>query len=639
MKTGITSWRAIIKFTLYFFSIGGLLRTFFVPWHRERYEADPGLWGWIEKITFFIFVTILGVVIRTITIVIGIVCLVLLYVLFPVFLIFPIKASFEKMVRNGSLGREWAYPVTWTLNKHGRDMRTLNEVLVIDHDQGVEKTERILSRKTQQNVLIVGPQGIGKTTRLGYLARRMYRDLSSTSLNGKRLVQLFPQEMQVSDIEECIKEAVRARNVVLVIENIERFNIIGVLEPYLDNNHFQMILTTDWSSYHTTFKHHDNLMRVCEAIEFLPPDQETTSQYLIDWVAGHGESHRISNDVLAAVIILTNKLVMNSYQPEKSIDILEELVTLQNKEITVADVERIISQKTKVPLGALRQDEKQTLINLKETMATHVIGQNEALDGIANALKRARAGTQDTPKPIGSFLFLGPTGVGKTYTAKVLAAAYFGGEHMMIRFDMSEYRELSAMDRFIERLGSQIEDLPFSLVFFDEIEKAHPDILNLFLQILDEGNLHTSSGRQLSFRNTIIICTSNAGANHMMSNDSESQDLLIEYIIDQGILRPEFINRFDDTVLYKHLDRASIEKVTRILLGSLNHHLKKQQGLQIAITDELVQVIARKGHSTKFGVRPLARVIQNDIETYIADMMLEDRIPADKIIHIPLETL
>lgn len=640
MNKSIASWHALIKFIRYYFTIGGLLRTFFVPWRREAYESDQeGIWKWVEQATFFVFAVILGMVIRTVTILVGLFSLLIMFLLYPLFLIIPFDISFESLVKNGSLGREWAYPTTYILNKHGRDIRHMSEVLVIDHDHALERIERVLSRKTQQNVLVVGSQGIGKTTRLGHLARQMYRDLSVSSLNGKRLVQLFPEEMNVDDIQTCIKEAIDARNVVLVIENIERFNIIGLLAPYLDNHHFQMILTTDWGAYNEVYKHQDNLMRTTEMVEMYPPDEETTLMYLMDWVIHNKEQKRFEQEALTAVIMLTNKLMMNASQPEKSIDILEELSILPSKEITVADVEVLISQKTNVPLGALHQDEKEKLINLEDVLNQHVIGQEPAIRAIASAMKRARAGVDDSPKPIGSFLFLGPTGVGKTHTAKMLASYYFGGEHMMIRFDMSEFRELESMSRFIERLANSIEEMPFSLVFFDEIEKAHPDILNLFLQMLDEGRMHTTSGRIMSFSNTIIICTSNAGATYLMKNDVESQDLLIDYIVHEGLLRPEFINRFDATVLYQSLNRNSIEQVAEITLKKLNAHLIKKYGLQISITDELVKAIARKGHDPKFGVRPLERVIQDDIETYVADMLLRGTTPPGGVITIDVNQL
>ena len=627
MKKGIQSWKNLIRFVKYFFSMGGLLRTLFVPWHRDKYQAEPGVWGFIEKIGFSIVTRAIGFVIRTLTILLGLISLLILFLLYPLFLIIPIDISFEDLVKYGSLGREWAYPITFMLDKHGRDMRKLPEYLVIDFDHSIEQIERTLSRKTQQNVLIIGSQGIGKTTRLSYLARKMYRDLSAPALNGKRLVELFPEEMSVSDIEQCIHEAIYARNIILVIENIERFKILPIIQPYLDNNYFQMILTTDFSSYNNEFKHHAELMRVVEVVEFYEPDEEITMLYLIDWCKYHKVLHRFPNETLAAVVLLTNKLIMNDYQPEKSIDILEELVGINKEVISPEDVESLISQKTGIPLGAMQSDEKEKLLHLEEILQAHVIGQDEAIHAIASSLKRSRAGVVDSKKPIGSFLFLGTTGVGKTYTAKMLAQYYFGAEHMMIRFDMSEFRELSSMDRFIEILGARIEERPYALVFFDEIEKAHPDILNLFLQILDEGEMHTTRGRLISFRNTIIICTSNAGADYMMANDIDSPELLIEHIVSEGILRPEFINRFDATILYKALDRESIKKVTRLMLEQLNVHLEKKQNIAIDITDELVDILARKGHSLKFGVRPLARVIQDTIETQVADYLLESDMP------------
>jgi ATP-dependent Clp protease ATP-binding subunit ClpA len=362
-------------------------------------------------------------------------------------------------------------------------------------------------------------------------------------------------------------------------------------------------------------------------------------KYLYDWVVSNSQEKRMSNDVLASVVILTNKLMMNTAQPEKSIDILEELVTFPGKVLNTEDVEKLMSQKTNVPLGTLQSDEKQKLIHLEEVLKQHVIGQDKSIKAIASALKRGRAGVSDSPKPIGSFLFLGPTGVGKTHTAKMLAQYYFGGEHMMIRFDMSEFRELNTMSRFIERLGAKVEESPFSLVFFDEIEKSHPDILNIFLQMLDEGEFHTTTGRTISFRNTIIICTSNAGATYMMANGSESEELLIEHIVSKGILRPEFINRFDATVLYQSLGRAEIETVTKIMLDKLNRHLRKQYQLEVVLTDELIKVLARKGHDPKFGVRPLARVIKDDIETAVADELLKEQVPKNLCLFIDPDTI
>lgn len=634
MKKGITSWRALIRFIFYYFSFFGLLRTLFVPWRREKYiSTDYGGWKVLEQTTFFIFAVVFGFVTRLITLCIGIIVLILALVLFPLFVILPLGLRFEKLVRLGSLGREWAYPVTYTLDQHGRDMRHFEEQLVIDHDQAIAHLEQVLSRHTQQNVLLVGAQGVGKTTRLAHLARNMYRDLSVPSLNGKRLVQLFPEGMSIPDIQKCLNEAVRARNVVLVIENIERFqNLIGILEPYFDQHHFQIILTTDWANYHHTYKEHSNLMRVLEMIPLSSPSDEITLQYAQDWTASNHVHKRFSVEVLQYVIHLTNILMLNIAQPEKTIDILEELILLSHQEITKQDVEQILSLKTNVPLGALNRDEKNILLHLEERMKQEVIGQNQAIAAVVGALKRGRMNLSETKKPIGSFLFLGSTGVGKTYTAKILAASYFGGEQSMLRYDMSEYGNKENLPRFIHHLADQVESHPYGLLFFDELEKAHPDIVNLFLQILDEGMLHTETGRSVSFQNTIIICTSNAGAVYMMQNDTESRELIIEEIIKQGIFKPEFINRFDDVIVFKSLSRDAIKEITKIILHQMNHFLRKHHRLEVIITPELVDALARKGHDSQFGIRSLHRIIQNDIQNYVADFLLR----YDNITHYSL---
>lgn len=635
MKKGITSWKNLLRFVNYYFSIQGLLATLFVPWRQEQYSSDQsGIWKYLEQGVFYVFAVLFGLIIRGATIILGVLCLLVVILLFPLFLILPINLSFEKMSRAGSLGRDWSYAHTWELNKHGKDLRISNDVLVLDHDKAIEQIERILARKTQQNVLLVGSQGIGKTTRLAHLARNMHRDLSTPSLNGKRLFQLFPEEMSIEDIQVCIKEAVKAKNIVLVIENIERFNILGVIAPYLDEDNFQIILTSEWSAYNSTFKHNSNLMRAAEVVEMYPPNAEVTLAYAQDWVEKNKESKRFKEGVLETIIKLTDMLMMNQDQPEKTIDILDELSSLETKDITVAHVEALISQKTKVPLGALGRDEKDLLLNLERVLKQHVIGQDRAVHAIASSLKRSRVGVSDSPKPIGSFLFLGPTGVGKTYTAKMLARYYFGGEQSMIRFDMSEFRELNSLSRFVERLANRVEESPFALVFFDEIEKAHPDILNIFLQILDEGEFHTQTGRTISFRNTIIICTSNAGATFMMENEHESEQFLIQHIISTGLLRPEFINRFDASIMYTSLVRSDIQKVAVLLMNKLNRQLRKKHFIEVIVTDALIKALARAGHSTQFGLRPLARVIQDSIETEIADRLLAGVVPKNYCIYI-----
>lgn len=630
MKKGMNSWKELLRFVMYFYSMKGLLSTLFLPWHRDEMERNKndGAWGVLEYVAFQFITRVIGFVARTLVISLGLLTVVFVFLIQPLFMIFPISIKYENLARSfGSIGKSWAYPFTNFLDKHGRDLRNTKDLWVPENDGVIEQIERILSRSNQQNVLLVGDQGVGKTTRLEYLARKMYRDLSSGSINSKRLIELFPEEMSVDDIEKSLHEAVKAGNVVLVIENIERYDILGIISPYFENNNFQMIITTDPVSYNAKFKHNGNLERVAEVVDMYPPNDEVVKKILNDWVSVNGYRRRFKDEkVVIEIVEKTNQLMVNRVQPEKSIDIMEELVTLPNKEITVQDVQRVLSQKTNVPLGSLTHNEKELLLSLEENLQSDVVGQRQALENISDALKRSRAGVKNSKKPIGSFLFFGPTGVGKTHTAKMLAKHYFGSKDRMIRFDMSEYRELDTTDRFLERLGAEIEDTPFSLVFFDEIEKAHPDIINLFLQVLDEGEIHTPSGRLLTFRNSIIICTSNAGSDYLMQNEGVSKEVLIRHIISKSLFRPEFINRFDSTILYSILEPKEIRQIARLMLRDLNIHLEEEKKIRVLITDKLVDHIIRKGYSARFGARPIKRVIQDDIETAIAERFLGEKL-------------
>ncbi len=641
MKKGIQTWKNVLRFVLYYFSINRLIRTLFYPWHRDRYRStERGVWGIIENLVFWLFTRILGFLIRSLTILAGIIVFAFVVLSFPLFLFYPNIISFKELSKYGSIGKTWSYPLTYYLDQHGIDLRLLPDALVIDHDNGIKQIERILSKEGENNVLVVGGQGVGKTTRLSYLAKKMYRDLSTPRLNSKRLVELFPEELKNEEIIRCIHDAVNAGNVVLVIENIERFNILPLIEPYLNVKHFQIILTTDEYSYNEKFKHKSGLMRFVEVVKFFPPNDEITLLYLIDYVTRKGVRHAFSDETLSAIVILTNRYILNKYQPQKSMEILEELIFLEDEyPITPEDVEKVISEKTGIPIGALQDMEKDKLLHLEEILKQHIIGQDEAVYDLVSALKRARLNIKDDKRPMGSFLFLGTTGVGKTHTAKILAKYYFGSDDMFHRFDMSEYRELSSLQPFIEELGNRVEKNPYSLVFFDELEKAHPDILNILLQLLDEGIIHTQNGRKISFQSTIVIATSNAGADFLMENDQVSKDLLIQQIIKKGILKPELINRFDEVILFRPLEKNEVKKVAALLLDELNSTLQKRHGIQVSVDEELLSALAHEGYSMAFGLRPLRRLIQDTIETQIADLLLRDDIPESGIIHIDPTTI
>lgn len=306
--------------------------------------------------------------------------------------------------------------------------------------------------------------------------------------------------------------------------------------------------------------------------------------------------------------------------------------------VTEKDMEQIVEEKTNIPVGELKAQEQAQLKNLAGDLEKHVIGQNEAVDKVARAIRRNRIGFNKSGRPIGSFLFVGPTGVGKTELAKQLAKELFGPEDAMIRFDMSEYMEKFSVSKLIgsppgyvgyEEAGQLTEKVrrnPYSLILLDEIEKAHPDVMNMFLQILDDGRLTDSQGRTVSFKDTIIIMTSNAGSTDAEANVGFGAALSgkTHSVLDQlgNYFKPEFLNRFDDIVEFKSLSKDDLLKIVSLMIQDTNNNIK-DQGLTIHVTDPVKEKLVNLGYNPAMGARPLRRVIQEQIEDRVADFYLD----------------
>jgi ATP-dependent Clp protease ATP-binding subunit ClpB len=326
---------------------------------------------------------------------------------------------------------------------------------------------------------------------------------------------------------------------------------------------------------------------------------------------------------------------------EKELDIeqqkIKELKThLIKQMVDEHDIAAVISRWTKIPVEKIQETESQRLLHMKESMSQHVIGQDEALSVISNAILMHRTGLSDPNKPIGSFLFLGPTGVGKTEVARTLADFLFSDPKKIIRIDMSEYMEKHTVARLIGappgyvgyeeggQLTEQVRQHPYSVVLFDEIEKAHPDVFNIFLQILDDGRLTDSQGRTVSFKNTIIIMTSNIGSEAILEAQSITDEL--RHRIEQKLyktFKPEFINRIDAIVFFKRLEQDDVKKIANIQLNILIKRLK-EQNIELAIKDEVVDSAAREGYVPELGARPLKRVIQQSIVIPISHYLLNN---------------
>ncbi|HJE45178.1 ATP-binding protein [Levilactobacillus namurensis DSM 19117] len=310
----------------------------------------------------------------------------------------------------------------------------------------------------------------------------------------------------------------------------------------------------------------------------------------------------------------------------------------QSTEVTEKDMQDIVEEKTNIPVGELQAKEQHQLKSLGTDLEKHVIGQNEAVDKVARAIRRNRIGLNGTGRPIGSFLFVGPTGVGKTELAKQLANELFGSEDAMIRFDMSEYMEPHSISKLIGsppgyvgyeeagQLTEQVRRHPYTLVLLDEIEKAHPDVMNMFLQILDDGRLTDSQGRTVSFKDTLIIMTSNAGTGDVEASVGFGAEASgkTHSVLDSltNYFRPEFLNRFDDIIEFNSLTKENLMQIVDLMIGDVNQMLATQ-GLHIHVTEPVEEKLVTDGYNPAMGARPLRRVIQEEIEDRIADYYLD----------------
>ena len=316
--------------------------------------------------------------------------------------------------------------------------------------------------------------------------------------------------------------------------------------------------------------------------------------------------------------------------------------------MTAEDIAEVVSRATGIPVSQLTQEERERLLRLEQQLHERVIGQEEAVDAVAEAIRRARAGLSDPNRPIGSFLFLGPTGVGKTELARTLAEALFGEEAAMVRIDMSEFQERHTVSRLVgappgyvgyEEAGQLTENVrrrPYSVLLLDEIEKAHPDVFNILLQILDDGRLTDSQGRTVDFKQTVIIMTSNLGSERIQAHArrNESFDELkedMEQILKRS-LRPEFINRIDEVIVFRALTREQTADIAGLLLERTERRLKAQD-VEVEFADEAVALLAEEGFDPEFGARPLRRTIQRRVDNQLSRMILDGSLePGNKVV-------
>lgn len=472
----------------------------------------------------------------------------------------------------------------------------------------------------------------------------------------------------------------------------------NVLKPALARGEFQLIGATTLNEYRKIEKD-AALARRFQPVEVEQPSVDETIQILNGIKSRYQDYHHVTytNDAIEAAAKLSDRYIQDRFLPDKAIDLLDEAgsrknLTLKTADphtieneihtaeahkqqavesqdyekaafyrdqvskltkakkdaeenhtdqaatVTAADMQKIVEEMTNIPVSDLQKQEQNQLKDLDKQLEAHVIGQNEAVDKIARAIRRNRIGLNKSGRPIGSFLFVGPTGVGKTETAKQLAKLLFGSKDAMIRFDMSEYMDKTSTSKLIGaapgyvgyeeagQLTEQVRRHPYSLILLDEVEKAHPDVMHMFLQILDDGRLTDSQGRTVSFKDTIIIMTSNAGTGDMVASVGFGAEAAgqTKSVISKltNYFKPEFLNRFDDIVEFNALTKDDLMKIVGLMIDDVNNMLADRK-LHIEVPDAVKERLVELGFDPKMGARPLRRVIQEHIEDQIADYVLD----------------
>lgn len=511
----------------------------------------------------------------------------------------------------------------------------------------------------RSGVVLVGEHGVGKKTIIDGIAERMIEDAVPGRMYDKRLVQLSTTALvagvDVNGAQErlihMMQEIAHAKNIILFINNLQDlvtgqgFDISETLAEYLSSGRFLIIATATSDGYNQHILN-TSIGSLFARVDVPEMEENAAIQVVESKVGGieYEQTVFFSYDAIENCVKLSSRFLRDQKLPESAVDLSNEVASFvkssrgEHQLVTKDDVAHVIGQKTGVPVTSITSDESSKLLKLEEEMHKRVVGQSEAVTLVANALRRARAEIRSTKRPIANFLFLGPTGVGKTELAKTIAEVYFGGENRMVRLDMSEYQDVSGIYRLIGRPGEQgtgslteaVRQKPFSLVLLDEMEKAHPQILDLFLQVFDDGRLTDSTGRVIDFTNTIIIATSNAGTRYVQEqiNAGVALDTIRENLMRSELkdhFRPEFLNRFDGIVLFHALGREDTKTIASYMLKRIAKDLDTR-GIGFRVEESGLEHLAQVGFDPEFGARPMRRAIQDIVENKLAELILEHKI-------------
>lgn len=589
-------------------------------------------------------------------------------------------AKHGKRTRTGGIGRDWSFGYTPLLSRFGQNISRqissggLLNVELDSHQESLDQLIDTFASDARQNAALVGPVGVGKTTIVHAFAERLL-DASSklpgnlkfrqvVMLDSGALISAAPGRGQLEDlIMRIFGEAYSAKNIILCLDDAQLFfeegvgsvDLSNVLLPIIEAGRLRIILTMDEQRYLQISQRNSTLANALNRISVQPASKEDTVLVMQDQLILSEFKRKVTYTFqsLEESYRLSERYVHDLAMPGRALKLLESAAGYsENGLVTMNSVQQAIEQTMNIKIATVSSsEEREKLLHMEELIHKRMINQVRAVGVVSDALRRARAGVRNPNRPIGTFLFLGPTGVGKTELAKALADVYFGGEDKIIRLDLNEYVRNEDVTRLIAdgaddptSLTAQAMKQPFSVVLLDEIEKAHPNVLTTLLQLLDEGILRDIKNREVSFRDAIIIATSNAGADRIREyiergyKLEQFEDQFVDELISSNQFRPEFLNRFDEIVTFTPLGKDELLKVVDLMIAGVNKTLALQK-ITVEVDVAAKRLLVDKGYDPRLGARPMRRVIQRVIENNVAKAILANRVGAGSTIVISAHDL
>lgn len=568
----------------------------------------------------------------------------------------------EKPLRTGGIARDWSFGYTPLLSRFAQNLsQQVSGGTIMTrldaHTDVLDQMLQIFNTGGRQNVALVGPDGVGKSTLIAAFAEMLidgHKEVPSNLLyqqvfllDASALISVAGGRGELEQlVTRLLNEAFASKNVILCLENAQLFFEEGVgsvdmsnlLLPVLEAGRLRIILSLDQQRFLQISQRNTQLAHALNTLAVQPTDRAETMKIMRDQLISfeHQFSVTYMLQALNEAYRVGDRYVQDLAMPGRALKVLESTASISKGGLITAQSVDDAAEKTMgIKIAAASGgDEREKLLNLESLIHQRMINQSRAVSVVSDAIRRARAGVRNLDRPIGTFLFLGPTGVGKTELSKALAEVYFGGEGNLVRLDLNEFVRAEDVARLIAdgandplSLTAQVQKAPFSVVLLDEIEKAHPQVLTTLLQLLDEGILRDEKNREVSFRDCIVIATSNAGADRIREYIERGYQLeqfeqtFINELINANLFRPEFLNRFDEIVLFRPLGKAELLQVIDLILAGVNRTLEPQK-IQVAVEPEGKQLLVDAGYDPRLGARPMRRVVQRAVENTVAKQLL-----------------